>query len=162
MFRLAALVLCAAQAAAFAAPAAFAPAVLPARPALQVPAHPQRRKRPRNFFLTSLRRAGVRHTHTATRAVQGGAAAAGSMQLLACARRSDPNRQCCAVRAFPHRRASFFWVRPDARPCMTLLAQGGMQLRQQRGVALSMTEKPQGLRAACKKLVTSAALSLCL
>jgi len=41
MVRLAALALCAAQAVAFVAPAAFAPAVLPARPALQVPAHPQ-------------------------------------------------------------------------------------------------------------------------
>ena len=162
MVRLAALALCAAQAVAFVAPAAFAPAVLPARPALQVPAHPQGASVNATFFLTSLRRAGVRHTHTATRAVPGGAAAAGSMQLLACARRSDPNRQCCAVRAFPHRRASFFWVRPDARPCMTLLGQAGMPLRQQRGVPLSMTAKPQGLRTACKKLVTSAALSLCL
>jgi hypothetical protein len=44
MIRLAALALCAVQTAAFAAPAAFAPAVLPARPALQVPAHPTRRK----------------------------------------------------------------------------------------------------------------------
>ncbi len=40
MVRLAALALCAAQAAAFAAPAAFAPVVLPARPALQVCARP--------------------------------------------------------------------------------------------------------------------------
>jgi hypothetical protein len=79
------------------------------------------------------------------------------MQLLACARHSDPHRPCCAVRAFPHRRASIFWV-PDG----ALLGQAGMPLRQQRGAALSMTAKPQGLRAACKKLVTAAALSLCL
>ena len=42
MVRLAALALCAAQAAAFAAPTAFAPTVLPARPVLQVRARPAR------------------------------------------------------------------------------------------------------------------------
>jgi len=40
--------------------------------------------------------------------------------------------------------------------------QAGIPLRQHRGTALAMTAKPQGLRGTCKKLVASAALSLCL